>query len=168
MQFICNLNSPRNFTCPSGKLKTYFTSPTAKSSSPVLLAIGHWFAIMYLLCLPPPPPACCPSQPPKKYIKGMTFVFNFSWILQSWRQCFYKILGGQTRCIMGNAPMENVDHGKKVANDPWGPHLNFFKMISKQSIYGNKWVELSLFIIVSTLFCFVYIWPKMRSQQVLN
>ena len=64
--------------------------------------------------------------------------------------------------------MENVDHGKKVANDPWGLHLNFFKMISKQSIYENKWVELSLFIIVSTLFCFVYIWPKMRSQQVLN
>ena len=41
--------------------------------------------------------------------------------------------------------MENVNHRKKVANDPWGDHLNFFKMISKQSIYGNEWVELRLF-----------------------
>jgi len=39
---------------------------------------------------------------------------------------------------MGNAKMENVDRGKKVANDHQGHHLNFFKMISKQSIYGNK------------------------------
>ena len=35
-QFFCNMNSSKNFTCPSGKLRTEFTSPTAKSTSPRL------------------------------------------------------------------------------------------------------------------------------------
>ena len=35
-QFLCNLNSLRNFTCPSGKLITELTSPIAKSTSPEL------------------------------------------------------------------------------------------------------------------------------------
>ena len=35
-QFSCILNSSKNFTCPSGKLITEFTSPIAKSSSPGL------------------------------------------------------------------------------------------------------------------------------------
>ena len=35
-QFFCNLNSSKNFTCPSGKLITEFTSPIAKSTSPGL------------------------------------------------------------------------------------------------------------------------------------
>ena len=39
---------------------------------------------------------------------------------------------------MGKAKMENVDHGKKVANDPLDHYLNYFKMISKQSICGNQ------------------------------
>ena len=37
LQYFCNLNSPKNFTCPSGKLKTEFTSLIAKSTSP-----GYW------------------------------------------------------------------------------------------------------------------------------
>ena len=36
LQFFCNLNFPKNFTCPSGKSRTGFTSPIAKSSSPGL------------------------------------------------------------------------------------------------------------------------------------
>ena len=36
-QFFCNLNSSKNFTCPSGKLITEFTSPIAKSTSPRLM-----------------------------------------------------------------------------------------------------------------------------------
>ena len=35
-QFICHLNSSKNFTCPSGKLRTEFTSLIAKSTSPGL------------------------------------------------------------------------------------------------------------------------------------
>ena len=35
-QFFCNLNSSKNFTCPSGKSRTAFTSPIAKSTSPGL------------------------------------------------------------------------------------------------------------------------------------
>ena len=35
-QFFCNLNSSKNFTSPSGKLGTEFTSPIAKSTSPGL------------------------------------------------------------------------------------------------------------------------------------
>ena len=35
-QFFCYLNSSKNITCPSGKLKTEFTSPIAKSTSPGL------------------------------------------------------------------------------------------------------------------------------------
>ena len=35
-QFICYSNSSKNITCPSGKLKTEFTSPIAKSTSPGL------------------------------------------------------------------------------------------------------------------------------------
>ena len=36
-QYFCNLNSSKNFTCPSGKLITELTSPIAKSTSPGLL-----------------------------------------------------------------------------------------------------------------------------------
>ena len=35
-QFFCYSNSSKNITCPSGKLKTEFTSPIAKSTSPGL------------------------------------------------------------------------------------------------------------------------------------
>ena len=35
-QFFCNLNSSKNFTCPSGKLIAEFTSLIAKSTSPGL------------------------------------------------------------------------------------------------------------------------------------
>ena len=35
-QFFCKLNSSKYFTCPSGKLRTEFTSPIAKSTSPGL------------------------------------------------------------------------------------------------------------------------------------
>ena len=35
-QFFCYSNSSKNITCPSGKLKTGFTSPIAKSTSPGL------------------------------------------------------------------------------------------------------------------------------------
>ena len=35
-QFFCYSNSSKNITCPSGKLKTEFTSPIAKSTSPRL------------------------------------------------------------------------------------------------------------------------------------
>ena len=36
-QFFCNLKFSKNFTCPSGKLGTKFTSLMAKSTSPGLL-----------------------------------------------------------------------------------------------------------------------------------
>ena len=35
-QFFCNLNSSKNFICPSGKLRAKFTSPIAKSTCPGL------------------------------------------------------------------------------------------------------------------------------------
>ena len=35
-KFFCYSNSSKNITCPSGKLKTEFTSPIAKSTSPRL------------------------------------------------------------------------------------------------------------------------------------
>ena len=35
-QFFCSLNSSKNFTCPADKLRTEFTSPIAKSTSPGL------------------------------------------------------------------------------------------------------------------------------------
>ena len=35
-QFLCFLNSSKNITCPSGKLKTEFTNPIAKFTSPGL------------------------------------------------------------------------------------------------------------------------------------
>ena len=44
-QFFGNLNSSKNFTCPSGKLRTEFSSPTAKSTSPGLsdsTFFAHW------------------------------------------------------------------------------------------------------------------------------
>ena len=36
LQFFCNLNFPKNFTCLLGKLKTEFTDPIVKSTSPRL------------------------------------------------------------------------------------------------------------------------------------
>ena len=34
LPLFCNLNFPKNFTCPLGKLRTGFTSPIAKSTTP--------------------------------------------------------------------------------------------------------------------------------------
>ena len=45
-QFICNLDSSKNFTCPLGKLITEFTSPIAKPTSPGLsdtTFFARWF-----------------------------------------------------------------------------------------------------------------------------
>ena len=42
-QFFCYSNSLKNITCPSGKVKTGFTDPIAKSTSPRLSDI-------YFLC----------------------------------------------------------------------------------------------------------------------
>ena len=45
IQFFCNLNSPKNFTCPAGQLRTVFTSPIAQSTSRRLLDtnfFAHW------------------------------------------------------------------------------------------------------------------------------
>ena len=45
IQFFCNLNSPKNFTCPAGKLRREFTSLIAQSTSGRLLDtnfIAHW------------------------------------------------------------------------------------------------------------------------------
>ena len=41
-QFFCNLNSPKTFTCLSGKLRTEFTHLIAKSTSPKA-ALEHYF-----------------------------------------------------------------------------------------------------------------------------
>ena len=44
--FLCYLNSSKNITCPSGKLKTEFTSPIGKSTSP-RLSDTSFFALCY-------------------------------------------------------------------------------------------------------------------------
>ena len=52
LQF-CNLNFSQNFTCPSGKLSTEFTSPIEKSTSPGLLDttfFARWFFVVTLPC----------------------------------------------------------------------------------------------------------------------
>ena len=43
-QFFCYSNSSKNITCPSGKLKTEFTSPIAKSTSPGLSTLLSLYA----------------------------------------------------------------------------------------------------------------------------
>ena len=50
-QFFCYSNSSKNITCPSGKLKTEFINPIAKSTCPELLDItffAHWIMKDYL------------------------------------------------------------------------------------------------------------------------
>ena len=45
IQFFCNLNSPKNFTFPAGKLRTEFTSPVTQSTSRRLSDMNffaHW------------------------------------------------------------------------------------------------------------------------------
>jgi len=49
-QFFCYSNSSKNITCPSGKLKTEFTSPIAESTSPGL-SDTTFFARWLLLSL---------------------------------------------------------------------------------------------------------------------
>ena len=49
-QFFCYSNSSKNITCPLGKLKTEFTSPIAKSTSPGLsdtTFFARWFHLLY-------------------------------------------------------------------------------------------------------------------------
>ena len=56
-QFFCNLNSLENFTYLSGKLKTEFTSPIAKSTSPTLLSLictlllSNWYDLFFFVVL---------------------------------------------------------------------------------------------------------------------
>ena len=52
-KFFCNLNSSKNFICPSGKLITEFTSPIAKSASPGL-SDSTFFARCKCNCLSKP------------------------------------------------------------------------------------------------------------------
>ena len=47
-QFFCYSNSSKNLTCPSGKLKTEFTSPVAKSTSPGLSDSTFFARWLYL------------------------------------------------------------------------------------------------------------------------
>ena len=47
-EFFCKLNSSKYFTCPSGKLRTEFTSPIAKSTSPGLSDTTFFARCMYL------------------------------------------------------------------------------------------------------------------------
>ena len=49
-QSFCNLNSLRNFTCYAGKLKTQFTSPIIKSSTPGLL-LDTTLSTLFARCL---------------------------------------------------------------------------------------------------------------------
>ena len=49
LQFFCNLNFWKNFTCPSGKLRTEFTSLIAKSTIPGLsdtTFVACWYNII--------------------------------------------------------------------------------------------------------------------------
>ena len=49
-QFFCNLNSTKDFTCASGKLRTEFTNPIAISTSPGLsdtTSFACWFYIFF-------------------------------------------------------------------------------------------------------------------------
>ena len=48
-QFFCNLNSSKNFICPTGKLITEFTSPIAKSTSPGLSDTAFFARCLYVL-----------------------------------------------------------------------------------------------------------------------
>ena len=59
-QFFCNLNSLKNFTCLSGKLKTEFTSSIAKSTSPgyrtllsliCTLLLSNWYDQFFFVVL---------------------------------------------------------------------------------------------------------------------
>ena len=48
LQFFCNLNFPKNFTCPLGKLRTEFTSPITKSTSPGLLDTIDFLCTLFI------------------------------------------------------------------------------------------------------------------------
>ena len=63
-QFFWNLNSSKNFTCLSGKLRTEFTSPIAKSTSPGLSDMTFF--------------ARCTDLTGLLYLQRLTFL-NFHW-----------------------------------------------------------------------------------------
>ena len=53
-QFFCNVNFLKKIVCPSGKLRTKFTSPIAKSTSPRLLDMtffAHCILIIVIVIL---------------------------------------------------------------------------------------------------------------------
>ena len=53
-QFFCNVNFLKKIVCPSGKLRTKFTSPIAKSTSPRLLDMTffvHCILIIVIIIL---------------------------------------------------------------------------------------------------------------------
>ena len=60
------MNSPKNLTCPSGKLRTEFTSPTAKSTSPGLSR--HYFLCTLLTST---------SNISPKHLTSMLYFFLF-------------------------------------------------------------------------------------------
>ena len=88
-QFFCKLNSSKNFTCPSGKLITEFTSPIAKSTSPglsdttffapciiiIIIIIIYWtvLPISIELCIETP---CWCTKMGHKYAWNFTFAIK--------------------------------------------------------------------------------------------
>ena len=52
-QFFCKFNSSKYFICPSGKLRTEFTSPIVKSTSPGLLHATVYLHTFYPKCNDP-------------------------------------------------------------------------------------------------------------------
>ena len=73
LQFFYDLNFPENFAFPSGNLKTEFTNPIAKSTSPGLLEttfFARWFGCVEIIVYTTKPGGC-------KFDLAQSILFRF-------------------------------------------------------------------------------------------
>ena len=95
-QFFCNLNSPKNFTCLSGRLRTEFTRLIAKSTSPKA-ALEHYFlSTLDIIIIPP---VMCPE-----FSKALTLHFAILFLLGTGQECHktQQYRTGNTFYLKGN------------------------------------------------------------------
>ena len=115
-QFFCKLNSSKYFTCPSGKLRTEFTSPIVKSTSPGLLHATFYLHTFY-------PKSNDPSWS------------GYGYFMES-----HKIDGGRL------CPLHDLAKGHKILKENTDLSIITSLLHGKTNMYMHRWPKFEIWL----------------------